>query len=316
MIVFKRITGWLAFIAGLAVLLLAASCIVVPKDNTWQAGMEQSRANGILGEPSDTIDVLFLGDSEAHTMISPLLLWKQTGIPAYTCGTDSQKLTYSLTMLERALENQKPKLVILETLAIYRTITPGDVVTSELSHGFPVFQHHDRWKSLTLQDFTMKTAATGRSAYKGHHPNQNIVPAENKEYMQPTKNVAEIAKTNQIYVREIQKRCQRSGAKLLLVSSPSPINWNYSRHNGIQALADELGCEYIDLNLQNEKLKIDWTQDTYDKGDHLNHFGAVKVTEYLGAYLQKTGLFQDRRQDDAFQEWNRQLAEYEAALQN
>ena len=315
MIVFKRITGWLAFIAGLAVLLLVASCIVVPKDNTWQAGMEQSRANGILGEPSDTIDVLFLGDSEAHTMISPLLLWKQTGIPAYTCGTDSQKLTYSLTMLERALENQKPKLVILETLAIYRTITPGDVVTSELSRRFPVFQYHNRWKALSAQDFAMKISATSREAYKGHAINKNIKPAETKEYMQPTEEVAEIAEINQIYVREIQKMCQRSGAKLLLVSCPSSINWNYSRHNGIQALADELGCEYIDLNLQNNALKIDWAQDTYDKGDHLNHSGAVKVTEYLGAYLQKTGLFQDRRQDDALQEWNQQLAEYEAALQ-
>lgn len=316
MIVFKRIAGCLAFIAGLAMLLLAASRIVAPKDNTGQAGMEQPRANGILAEPANTIDVLVIGDSESYTMFSPLQLWKQTGIPAYTCGTDSQKLTYTLTMLERALKKQKPKLVILETLAIYREIPRGDVVISELSRRFPVFQYHNRWKVLSAQDFTMKISATSKEAYKGHVINKNIELSETKEYMQPTEVVAGIAEINRTYVRKIQKMCQRSGAKLLLVSCPSPVNWNYPFHNGIQALADELGCEYIDLNLQNEKLKMDWTQDSYDKGDHLNHFGAVKVTEYLGAYLQKTGLFQDRRQDDAFQEWNQKLAEYEAALQN
>ena len=29
--------------------------------------------------------------------------------------------------------------------------------------------------------------------------------------------------------------------------TPDSVNWNYERHNGIQALAEELECEYIEM---------------------------------------------------------------------
>ena len=36
---------------------------------------------------------------------------------------------------------------------------------------------------------------------------------------------------------------------------------------GIQALADQYGLEYYDLNLMPDQVKIDWKKDTRDKGE-------------------------------------------------
>ena len=264
---FKRVIAWLLFFAGLIALLYIASGIFVPKDNTAEAGMEYARVNGILGEPPDSIDILVMGDSESYNGYSPLLMWKETGYTSYTCGTDAQKLTYTRTMLERALEKQHPKVVILETLAIYRPIKLDNVVLEELSRALPVFRYHDRWKDLSLDDVTQKVTATQTHPYKGHAHITKVVPCDNKEYMHPTDKVASIALVNQYYVRAIKELCDRHGAQLLLVSTPSPVNWSYERHNGIQKFADELGCTYVDMNL--ESVGIDWTKDTFDKGDHL-----------------------------------------------
>ena len=312
MIYCKRILAWLLFLAGLAGLLVIASRIFIPKNNDALSGMEQARANGILAEPPQSIDVLILGDSEAYTAFSPLLLWKETGYTSYTCGTNSQRLPYTKTMLERALEKQRPKLVILETLAIYRPIKLDTMASDEAAKYLPIFRYHDRWKNLQWQDFTTAPiTATEQAPYKGHAYNAAVDPCLNIDYMAPTQEpAAAIPLVNQYYVRAIQELCESHGAQFMLLSTPSPVNWNYPRHAGIAALAEELGCDYLDLNL--EDLGIDWTQDTFDKGDHLNHFGAVKATQFLARYLRDRDGLTDRHQDPAYAGWHESLKAYEA----
>ena len=312
----RKALRWTLFLAGLLILLQGASWVVTPKDNTAEAGMEQVKANGILGEPANTIDILVLGDSESYTAISPLLLWNQTGYTSYVCGTSGQKLSYTKTMLQRAFQRQKPKLVILETLAIYRPMTLGSLFVDEVSPYLPLLRYHDRWKSLSWRDLTGPVTYTGTDSYKGHRHSKAALPCEPGEYMKPTEHRASVPLVNRMYVNMLQRICRKNGAELLLVSTPSPVNWNYRKHNGIQALASELGCRYVDLNLEDQRLKIDWTQDTYDKGDHLNHYGAVKVTTFLGELLQQSGTFADHRSDPSFLGWEQAWKSYEKAVQS
>lgn len=314
MIYLRRTACVLIFLLGLLALLFAASSVFQPKDNTQEAGMEEVSANGILGEPENTIDVLVVGDSESYSAISPMQIWKETGYTAYVCGTSSQKLSYSYTMLERVFHRQKPKIVILETLAIYRQIKLGDVGLETLSRRLPVFRYHDRWKSLQANDFGGAIQASWTSYNKGHWTTKNVDPCGNEPYMGAVDDKSNIAQVNRWYVEAIQKLCEKNGVRLLLLSTPSPINWSYARHNGVQALAEELGCEYIDLNLMNDQIKIDWNQDTHDKGDHLNHYGAVKVTQFLSKYLQEQSVLADHRGDGAYAKWDEDLKKHEAQL--
>ena len=73
--------------------------------------------------------------------------------------------------------------------------------------------------------------------------------------------------------------------QLVIVSAPTTNEWNYGRHLGLEEWARRNKRPYIDFNVQNEKVKINWTRDTRDGGDHLNDYGAEKVTSYIGKYI-------------------------------
>lgn len=316
MVYLKRGASAVIFVAGLIFLLIVTSHIFIPKNNSKESGMEEVSANGILGEKENTIDVLILGDSESYSSITPMEIWKENGYTSYVCGTSLQMLDYSNIMLNRAFEKQKPKIVILETNAIYRNIKEEITGLSELGERFSVFRYHNRWKSLKLSDFDFgrEIKYTQTDNYKGYHYNVKVNPSKKKEYMVQTENIAEIPGQNVEYVKAMKEFCDKNNAEFILLSTPSTRNWNYERHNGINKLAEELGCEYIDLNLQDDRISIDWNNDTRDRGDHLNYFGAVKVTGFLSDYLKEKNVLTDHRNDERYSKWNEDLLKYEESV--
>ncbi len=62
----------------------------------------------------------------------------------------------------------------------------------------------------------------------------------------------------------------------LLVSAPSPHNYNTARCNAIAAYARENDIAYLNLNDTANPVGIDWSKDCLDKGDHLNASGAER----------------------------------------
>ena len=313
-LVVKHIASFLGFTAGLLVLLILASHIVLPKNNSKEGGIRDYRANGILGEPENSIDVLFLGDSEGQSAISPLEIWRTSGITSYVCCTPAQHLYYSEEFLRQAFTRQTPKIVVLETNAIFRNFSYGNAVTHRADTWFPVFRYHNRWKSLSKSDFSSTIRYTHNEIAKGYYYNKSINAAAPKNHMKYSDQTVKIPAKNRLYVKEIQRFCKENGARLILLSTPSTKNWNYARHNTIQKLADDLAIEYIDMNLLQKQIPIDWKRDTRDKGDHLNYAGAVKVAHYLSGYLTDTTLFTDRRRDAAFAAWNSALKQFDDSI--
>ena len=82
-----------AFVAGLIVILLAVSVVMTPKNNTERAGILSERAYGFLAEPENSLDVLFLGDSEGYRAFVPLQMWEEYGFTSFVCNTSSQQRT-------------------------------------------------------------------------------------------------------------------------------------------------------------------------------------------------------------------------------
>ncbi len=302
-------------VAVMAVSLCALSGLFIPKNNQKAFGMMNQEANGILGEPENTIDVLFIGDSEAFSAFSPMQMWNEQGFTSYVCATSQQQLPYGNTLLHRATQNQKPKVVVIETNTIYAPFSIDVAVLRTAQDILPVLEYHDRWKSATAADATTEPQATWTDDLKGFYIYKGVSPTDAAGHMAPSDEVQQIPILNQQYLQMMISYCRSIGATPVLVSTPSTLCWNTARHNGIAKFAESAGVDYIDLNVEPTKVPIDWQTDTRDAGDHVNYAGAVKVSSFIGKYLGETYNLPNHKGDEAYRSWNEAFTRYESRIQ-
>lgn len=288
---------------------LTGFCItgVSTENNTEAAGMEDVAANGILGEPENSIDVLFIGDSVTYCSVIPNQIWRDYGITSYVCGTSLQKLYYSKDFLYKAFETQSPKVVMLEMTPAYSNFMYQENYKTTWERLLPVFRYHDRWKDFLAAgkpDATLYVEYTHQEINKGYYYSPAIEAVEPKEYINVTDEAADMLSDCKKTLLDIKAFCEERDVELILFSAPSAATWRPEYHNGIVKFAQEENLTYFDMNYMTEEVPIDWSKDSFDGGDHLNYDGAKKTTAYLGKYLNEMGIFTDKRNDAEYQSWN------------
>lgn len=303
------------FLLILAALLLLISPIFRPIDNGEVGAIRDERVYTILGEPENTIDVLFIGDSLAQCSAAPLDLWREQGITSFVCASGSQTLYQSRDLLKEVFLHQSPKLVYLEADTIFLRWRRTDLMVHEAGNVFGVFRYHDRWKTMGFLDFMKEPNYTHTDFNRGFRSDWERHSTKKKGHMDDHGLVQTVSKENIDMVQFIQDLCAQNGATLLLYSAPSVKSWNYANHCGITAMAEQLGLEYMDQNLMTDLVPIDWQTDSMDNGNHLNSFGARKVTHYLGLVLAETGLFTDHRGAPGYEAWDADSQAYDLAFQ-
>lgn len=302
----KTILKSILFFLPLGLILAVLGPLFLPKDNTFAAGRLETDPTVILSQAENTIDVLFLGDSEAYSGFVPLELWQNTGIASFVCASVDQKPYETLEFLKTALRQQSPKAVVLETNVLYRVYSRMDLVEPTAQKLFPVLRYHDRWKALSPRDLSAPEY-TGAYPDRGYHLLTAADPLEDLTgYMAPMEEWEPLSKANRSSLQDLYNLCKENDIQLILYSIPSPANWTVRRHNTMEDLSRELGIPYLDGNLLD--LGIDWQTDTYDRGDHLNYWGAVKVTRDLGRWFQENLPLPDHRGEAAYETWDRDLA--------
>lgn len=131
----------------------------------------------------ETIDVLYFGTSQMELGISPVKLYKDTGICSYSLATDAQPIEASYYLLKDAYATQSPKVVFLDVGSLFsednkdRNIRWHHVLDnyrlspiklemaksySEIKYSdgfwnalFPFFKYHNRWIELSSRDFQL-----------------------------------------------------------------------------------------------------------------------------------------------------------------
>lgn len=297
------------FLSSLFLIITLLSYLFIPKNNLKEFGMIEVAANGILGEEDDTIDVVVIGDSLTYTAFSPMQMYSEYGFTSYICGTSAQRLYDSYSFFTTAIKKQKPKVVILETNALFRDYTFTNTIISSMKKSFPYLNYHNRWKNISINDLTEDVNYTYTDNKKGYKLIKESRSSKYKDYMKYTSEVKPIPKKNINYVKKIKEKCDKEGINFLLVSSNTQKNMNYKKHNSINDLSISLDIPYLDMNLE-DSINIDWTTDTKDKGDHLNYLGAKKASSFLGNYLVNNYKLSSHKGQTKYINWDTEVEKY------
>ena len=313
----------ISFMVVFAILLSVTSRIVTPKSNR---DLKQYYAAGFYGEPEDSIDYMLLGDSNSAEGFSPLEVWKKYGYSGYVCGEPFQTTSGIYHLLKEVLTCQSPKLVIIETNVFYalsekfNLLSKNDEMTdvekainNEMSSSFPVVRYHNRWKTLTSNDFISVTDYNWKHVNKGYSFNKIQKPFAATDYMEASNNIEEINRTTEFYLYKIMSLCKKNNIDILFLSIPCPTSWNSIRHNAVENFANNCNVQFVDLNESISDVAIDWSTDLRDD-IHLNYSGAKKVSQYFADYLNQNYQFTDHRSDESYIGWNEDLQTYEATV--
>ena len=258
---------------------------------------------GVMHEPADTLDLLIVGDSEAYSSVSPMVLWKNNGIASYLISLPGQQISEAYEGLLDALDTHQPKMVLVETNMFFRApsaaVDKAGLLYTTVNRIFPIIQFHDLWKQAgkihtspsvnSYKGFTIRNVV---SAYKG-----------DTNYMETNKLSTGISDHVRNYVQRMVDICKRKGITVVFYTAPSPVNCSQGRHDSVAAFVKGFGVEYLDLNYKISEIGISWQTDTRDQGDHLNFTGAVKTTRYLSGQLKAYHL-PDHRNETTYQAWN------------
>ena len=248
-------------------------------------------------QPEESIDLLVAGDSLSYTTVDPVRLWQRFGISSYDVGQPGAKLSESHEVLETAFSCQHPRVILLETNSLFRKQSPEEEAqlrfTQLLYRWLPLLRYHDAWKASLK-----KLNHIAKPVQRGFRVSAKIKPYRGGDYMDGPEEEMEISEVNRDSLRRIEELCRENGAVLILYAAPSPLCYDGAKHRALEALAREEDLRFLDLNLLAEEIGLDWNRDTRDRGDHLNLFGADKVTAWLGNLLQQEYAFPDRREEE------------------
>ena len=299
----KNVIKSILFTILLLGILELVAYLLLPQESIKKYVFKNVAIYDILHEQPDTIDVIALGDSLIYSSISPMEIWNQYGYTVFDCAKAAESIFETRKSLEIAIKHEHPKIVFFEANVLFRDPNKKQwyfKLKNKILHYFPITRYHNNWKKIGMS----------KDEYV-HDADKGYIYITREEKYTPRDNMKNIHKVKKIppdNLKEFEKiiqLCNNNNIKLVLISNPSQISWRYSKHYTAERVAKRLNVEFIDLNMKLEELGIDWTHETKDDGDHLNHSGAKKVSAYLGKYLQETNQLVDKRNDPKYRSWNK-----------
>lgn len=310
-----RLIKTIVFLAGCVGFTILFSIMLMPKNNARGEGILNPNARGFHGEPEDSIDIFMLGNSDGYGGFSPMELWNGYGYTSYIAAEGSSSVGQVYNMLKEILECQSPKLVILETDCFWNgTDRVGRVeknITATWERLIPLLRYHDRWKWVKPEQYFGNVKYSYVTVTKGQLINRDTVPYTGGDYMSRNTGSEPIPRSAVPYIDAILDLCEENDMQVLFVTIPSANSWNQAKHDAMTEYASDRGVPYIDMNVSENDIGLDWSVDTRDGGNHLNCNGAKKVTDYLAEYISTNYSLEDHRQDANYQAWNDNYIKYE-----
>ena len=300
-----------------------------------------SRFKGYYRQPNGAIDVVLLGASEVYTGFSAAHAYEKFGFTSYPYASESITADGTLLALKEIVRTQSPKLVIIEPNAyLYkreknetndahihklvdnvplssckwdyiRSHTQGDETYEYL---FPLIKYHGMWADYPRQGKKVLNAIVqdvrGAFYLKGFRTTVGKFLAKEKVLNQQILTETKTEKLNPNFekkLRSLLDYCKAQKLNVVFLRTPHLVikdtYGRYKRSCRAAEIVAEYGYDYLNLEHEWDKTGIDLQNDFYNY-DHLNIYGTMKLTDYLGNILQtKYNIGKHTFSDGQQEEW-------------
>ena len=341
----KSILTLCASLAICLALLWLLQMLLMPK---YMGSVKEGALIGEYYKNAGNNDVVFIGDCEVYENFSPITMWEEYGITSIIRGSAQQMIWQSYYLMEETFKYETPKVMVFNVLSMkydtpqstgdqtqreaYNRMTldgmrwsksKWDSIQASLtqeeqqwqgtwSYVFPLLRYHDRWSQLTAEDFQY-LFKKDQVSDNGYLMQTAVKPYED-EYMQPPLVDYTFGENSYYYLDKMVELCKSHGTQLVLIKAPSlyPVWWDEWDQQMVE-YAQKHDLLYVNLLEAQEEIGIDWSQDTYDAGLHLNVYGAEKLASYFGKILaEKCGVADHRGDAQLSQVWAEKVKIYNA----
>ena len=315
-------------IISFALALISVLAVVLYFGAVLQDARQDNREGHLLCgyyDTTDARDVIFIGDCEVYEGFVPATLFEEYGITSYVRGSSQQTVWQSYHILEETLERETPKAVVFNVLALHYGETPQESISrmsledmewsgykldairasmtddeSFLSYFLPILRYHSRWSELDSDDFKHAFDKHVDITHQGYLMQTSIDPVDTSDNRTPEPTLEMLPDRAIEYLDKMTALCKEKGVELILVKAPTNsirYYWYPEWDSQIVDYAAKNGLAYYSMVGKDEEIGLDWSQDTYDKGLHLNVYGAEKLTSYFGKILAENHGLTDHRDD-------------------
>lgn len=329
----KNLLGITAILLVFCLVLTLATMLLQPK---YMTDLEEGSFISQYYREAGGHDVLFVGDCEVYANFSPLEMFRQQGITAYVRGTSQQLIWQSYYVLKETFRYETPKVVVYNVNAMrysepvseaYNRLTIDNMRWSMdkvgiirasmmeeedfLSYVFPILRYHSRFDKLTTEDMEY-LFRTKDNTWQGYQMHTSIKPVGTL----PAKRVQASYAFGDIcweYLEKMRLLCEENGTEFVLLKAPSLYPYWYDEYNAqIEEYAAKHGLAFYNFTQCIDEIGLDFSQDTYDGGLHLNLTGATKLSGYFAQILVDKHNVTDHRSDaDTAAYYAEQISRYD-----
>ncbi len=296
------------------------SNLFTPKADANTEGMSAMVTKAYLAEERDTIDVLFLGNSNMYRAFNPIQLWQEQGITSCDIGMPGSNTVELYRKAVDFMKYQKPKMIVVETDCMFDGVNVfdangnlivskstkieskvkermdayknsfdnlDDAIMSGISYRWPLMKYKYRWKRIKSRDFTDEKGKY-KFVAKGYVNGVEKKPFKyGATYMGVNDgSTANLSSNSDVYVKKLIELCKANNCQLMITSVPCGKYWNWQKHNAAQKFADENNIKFLDFNVETQLIpEFSWKNCSRDGGTHINGKGAKYITHAMGRYL-------------------------------
>ena len=276
----------------------------------------------------NSVDVLFLGSSHAFEDFNTGTLWDEYGMSSFILAGSVQPMWNTYYYLKEALKTQTPKLIVLEG---YCTVFSSEFIDDSriIKNNYGLHwskdkveslkisspqerwreffleytQYHTRYKELTNADFLKDQGNPLYTDWKGFGCNMVTTPLEQMDVTGVSDRAPLFEKTEKYYRATIELALEADIPIIVIVSPYAGINEGEQKmFNTANDIADEYDVPFLNCNLINNEIGMDWSIDAGDAA-HLNYRGNKKFSKYIGQYLVDNYGIPDHRGDIKYSTW-------------